>query len=108
MRVGPTGINEAGAQERGRPARIIDMTNNEDIHPVSADDKFEVVHMHNAPDPTPGDADLAAAKGQIVQMRSELDDMSVFKAVWYYKKIWMVCMLAAFSASLEGYRELPT
>jgi len=47
---------------------------------------------------------MAAAKGHIVQMRSELDDMGVFKAVWYYKRIWMVCMLAAFSASLEGYR----
>ena len=80
------------------------MANNDEIHPISADDKFEVAHIPHAPDTTAGDADLAAAKGHIVQMRSELDDMSVFKAVWFYKRIWMVCMLAAFSASLEGYR----
>ena len=75
---------------------------------LQADDKPEVFHVDRVdPDPTMDDANMAMAKGQIVQFRSELDDMSVWQAAKYYKRIWILCMLAAFSASLEGYRKSP-
>lgn len=39
------------------------------------------------------------------QMRSELDDLPILKAVQIYKRIASICMMAAFSAALEGYRK---
>lgn len=40
-----------------------------------------------------------------VQMRSELDDLPILKAIRIYKRIATICMMAAFSAALEGYRK---
>lgn len=40
-----------------------------------------------------------------VVMKSSLDRMSVFQAMRVYKRVVGVAMLAAFSASLDGYRE---
>lgn len=49
--------------------------------------------------------DKALASGDAVQMRSELDDLSIMKAVRVYWKISLICMLSAFAAALDGYRE---
>lgn len=38
-------------------------------------------------------------------MKSTLDRMSVWQAMRVYKRVVGVAMLAAFSASLDGYRE---
>ncbi len=38
-------------------------------------------------------------------MKSSLDRLSVFQAMKVYKRAVAVAMLAAFSASLDGYRE---
>lgn len=51
--------------------------------------------------------DKALAEGNAVQMRSELDDLPILKAVRLYWRIATICMMAAFSAALEGYREFP-
>ena len=48
--------------------------------------------------------DKALASGQPAQMRSELDDLPATKAYRIYWRISLICMLAAFSAALEGYR----
>jgi hypothetical protein len=40
-----------------------------------------------------------------VQLMSHLDTLSVWQAVKVYKRVTLVAMLAAFSASLDGYRE---
>ena len=44
------------------------------------------------------------AEGNEVQMRSELDDLPILKAIRVYWRIAAICMMAAFSAALEGYR----
>lgn len=48
----------------------------------------------------------AMASGHAVQMRSELDDLPILKAIRIYWRIALICMLAAFAAALEGYRAL--
>ncbi|KAF5007945.1 hypothetical protein FDECE_5757 [Fusarium decemcellulare] len=48
--------------------------------------------------------DKALADGDAVQMRSELDDLPILKAVGIYWRIASICMMAAFSAALEGYQ----
>lgn len=48
--------------------------------------------------------DHALAKGQPVLMKSSLDRMTVWQAAAAYKKTTLLCMAAAFSASLDGYR----
>lgn len=52
--------------------------------------------------------DKALASGQQVQMRSELDDVPILQAVRIYWRVALICMLAAFSAALEGYRTCHT
>lgn len=52
----------------------------------------------------PKNIDKALAEGNAVQMRSELDDLPILKAVRIYWRIATICMMAAFSAALEGYR----
>lgn len=46
------------------------------------------------------------AKQQPQLMKSGLDHLSPWKAIFVYKRVTLVCLLAAFSASLDGYREL--
>ncbi|KAF9876670.1 hypothetical protein CkaCkLH20_06078 [Colletotrichum karsti] len=48
--------------------------------------------------------DKALAEGAAVQMRSKLDDLPILKAVGVYWRISLICMMAAFSAALEGYQ----
>lgn len=64
--------------------------------------QVETVDHDNLPETIQG----VLASGGAVQMRSQLDDQPILKAVRMYWKIAMICMLAAFSAALEGYREL--
>lgn len=69
-----------------------------------ADLDAHVETLHN--DDLPKNIDRALAQGNAVQMRSELDDLPILKAVRIYWRIATICMMAAFSAALEGYREL--
>jgi MFS transporter, SP family, general alpha glucoside:H+ symporter len=39
-------------------------------------------------------------------MRSKEDELSVWQTARRYKLSWFVAMAAAFSASLDGYREI--
>ncbi|KAJ3469383.1 hypothetical protein MRS44_003448 [Fusarium solani] len=48
--------------------------------------------------------DKALAEGEAVQMRSELDNLPILKALRIYWRIALICMMAAFSAALEGYQ----
>lgn len=48
----------------------------------------------------------SASKGTAPLMRSGLDDLSVWQSVRRYKKVAVIAMFAAFSASLDGYREM--
>jgi hypothetical protein len=41
---------------------------------------------------------------QHAQMKSSLDGLSVWAAVKAYKKTSLICFIAAFSASLDGYQ----
>ncbi|UKZ82540.1 hypothetical protein TrVFT333_010329 [Trichoderma virens FT-333] len=52
----------------------------------------------------PKPIDKAFTEGYAVQMRSELDDLPILKAVRIYWRIAAICMVAAFSAALEGYQ----
>lgn len=45
--------------------------------------------------------------GAAPQMRSKMDDLSVWESVKAYRLVTCVGMAAAFSASLDGYRESP-
>ncbi|ORY35812.1 putative sugar transporter [Naematelia encephala] len=48
--------------------------------------------------------DVGLEKAQPVVMKSRLDKMSVWRAALVYKRVWGICMAAAFSASLDGYQ----
>lgn len=50
--------------------------------------------------------DKKLEKGEMVQMRSELDDLPILRAVRMYWRVSTICMMAAFSAALEGYRTI--
>lgn len=52
------------------------------------------------------DIDNALEKNQPVQMKSSLDHLSVWQAALAYKRVTLLCFVAAFSASLDGYRKL--
>lgn len=49
------------------------------------------------------DKDEANSKGQPL-MRSELDNLSIWESLRRYKVVTTIAMVAAFSASLDGYR----
>jgi hypothetical protein len=44
-------------------------------------------------------------KGGDPVMRSREDDLSVWQCALRYKRVSLIAMVAAFSASLDGYRE---
>lgn len=46
------------------------------------------------------------SKGSMPLMRSRADDLPIWQTLWRYKAIGLIAMAAAFSASLDGYREL--
>jgi hypothetical protein len=84
-------------------------------HPKPEDNKTASEHVaehaveeHGGSDNTT-DAkaiDQALAAGQVVQMRSELDDLPITKAFRVFWRVTALCMLAAFASALEGYRML--
>ncbi len=73
---------------------------------IRADDsKVDYVNMEHA-NPTEQQFPSAANVNH-AQMRSKLDDLSVWESVKRQKLITIVAMSAAFSASLDGYRKSP-
>ena len=44
-------------------------------------------------------------KGPAQQMRTKADDLPIWESLKQYKLVSMLAMAAAFSASLDGYRE---
>lgn len=70
----------------------------------SDDASPHVEAVHDASQPKSIDNVKAMAADGAAQMRSELDDLPILKALWLYKRIAVLCMMAAFSAALEGYR----
>lgn len=47
----------------------------------------------------------AAPHGDGLVMRSKADDLTVWQSVRRYKTVGYIAMLAAFCASLDGYRK---
>jgi hypothetical protein len=64
---------------------------------------FEITELEN--DDLVRVIDKAMEHGDMVQMRSSMDDVPIFTAVRLYWRVSLVCMAAAFTASLDGYRE---
>lgn len=67
---------------------------------MSHDIKPEIAHV----DDIEYDEETKPQPVQVVQMKSVLDDLSTWQAIKRYKRICTLCMLAAFSASLDGYQ----
>jgi hypothetical protein len=61
------------------------------------DQKADIEHVARKEDNSPA-----------VQMKSSMDKVPVFEALVKYKRVALWSMLAAFSASLDGYREALT
>lgn len=61
----------------------------------------EAIEDRCAEDVPPG------TKGGMLVMRSQEDDLSIWQSVRRYWRVGYIAMLAAFSASLDGYREAP-
>ncbi|WVW82736.1 hypothetical protein I302_104747 [Kwoniella bestiolae CBS 10118] len=76
-----------------------------DIVPVSLDmDEKNNELAHHDHLQTAEEIRRTMSKGGQVQMRSKHDDLGIWAAVKQNKKIALVAMAAAFSASLEGYQ----
>jgi hypothetical protein len=71
------------------------------------EDKDVIHHVEAHGQDMVEEIDHALAKGQPVLMKSSLDRMTVWQAAAAYKKTTLLCMAAAFSASLDGYRACP-
>lgn len=48
-----------------------------------------------------------ASRGEVPVMRSKADDLTVWQSVRRYRNVGYIAMLAAFCASLDGYRKTP-
>lgn len=46
-----------------------------------------------------------STKGEAPLMRSKVDDLGILESARQYKFVSLIAMVAAFSASLDGYRE---
>jgi hypothetical protein len=51
--------------------------------------------------------DTVIMKGNAPVMRTAEDDLSIWQGVRRYKLATALAMIAAFSASLDGYRKMP-
>ena len=71
----------------------------------STENKTEISHFDDAKHEMYDGAEKEVPHPAI--MKSSLDRMSVYQAMRVYKKVVGIAMLAAFSASLDGYRECP-
>jgi len=63
---------------------------------ITTDEKVAAVHM-DEPD------DLKKADAPVV-LRTRADDLSVWNALFLYKRIVAILVLAGFCASLDGYQ----
>ncbi|RSH89198.1 hypothetical protein EHS25_002310 [Saitozyma podzolica] len=72
--------------------------------PQQQEDKDVIHHVEAHGQDMVEEIDHALAKGQPVLMKSSLDRMTVWQAAAAYKKTTLLCMAAAFSASLDGYQ----
>ena len=45
------------------------------------------------------------SNGEALVMRAKSDDLTIWQSVLRYKRVGYIAMLAAFCASLDGYRE---
>jgi hypothetical protein len=67
------------------------------------DMKPEISHVDNVYDENdPKDFDQTHEAPP--QLKSGLDDLTTWQAIKTYKRVTVICMLAAFSASLDGYQ----
>lgn len=56
---------------------------------------------------TADDVQYTSSKAGMPVMRSKADDLTVWQSVRRYKFVSLIAMVAAFSASLDGYRKHP-
>lgn len=77
-----------------------------DIVPVSLDmNEKDNELAHHEHFQTAEEIRRTLSKGGVVQMRSKFDDLGILQSLSRYRYITLVAMAAAFSASLDGYRE---
>lgn len=50
------------------------------------------------------DIDQKLEAGEVVQMRSELDNMQPYRAAFVYWRVSLICIAAAFCGAMDGYR----
>lgn len=65
--------------------------------------KPEISHVDNVYDDHDHD-ELKQTYEAPPQMKSSMDDLTTWQALKTYKRVSVICMLAAFSASLDGYQ----
>ena len=68
---------------------------------MNQDDKIEVKHQDIQHD---DDVDHKQERDYEPQQIQAFDKLSVWQAAKMYRKIGLVCFMAAFSASLDGYQ----
>ena len=51
------------------------------------------------------DIDQKLEAGEVVQMRSELDNMQPYRAAFVYWRVSLICIAAAFCGAMDGYRK---
>jgi hypothetical protein len=54
---------------------------------------------------TTGEMQRTISKGGIVLMRTKADDLTIWQSAKRHKRVSLLAMVAAFSASLDGYRK---
>ena len=83
---------------------MADLKENHELQDIAAtdnsinadDDKVKVVNVDNS---------SHEEKGSVHQMRTKADDLPIWESVKRYKLVSLLAMVAAFSASLDGYRK---
>jgi len=68
---------------------------------MNQDDKIEVKHQDIQHE---DDVDQKQERDHEPQQIQAFDKLSVWQAAKMYRKIGLVCFMAAFSASLDGYQ----
>lgn len=98
--------------------RLCDVLQNSPYHPINTKAHRTNIHaitylaaMLPRPEAetiemrTNQDMARSASHAEAPVMRSKLDDLSVWQSVRRFKKVGLIAMLAAFAASLDGYRK---
>lgn len=63
-------------------------------------------NVENIEDASSNQGDAMPTKSMGPIMRSREDDLGVWQCVRRFKKVSLIAMTAAFSASLDGYRKI--